>query len=411
MKILLLTQWFQPESHFMGVPFARALMEKGHQVQVLTGFPNYPSGKIYNGYKVKFIQKETVEGIPVIRVPLYPSHDLSAVKRTLNYASFALAASTIGTWAIDKADVAHIYHPPASLGLPAYITKLFRKIPFLYDIKDLWPDTLTASGVFNNKTGIKIINEWCNFIYRKADKIGVCTEGFKRKLIERNVPQKKVEVIYNWCDDNIIKINKPNIELAEKYGIDKSFNIIYAGNIGKAQRLDSVLESAKILKNNFDRIKFIFIGDGVELENLKNITKGNSLNNIVFISKQPVDKIADFFALADVLLVHLKKQELFEITIPSKIQAYMAVGKPILNAVNGESKEIVEISNSGISAEPDNPQDIADAVVKLYNMPKSDLSELGINGYNFYQSKFSMKAGIEKYERVFHDILKRSYRC
>jgi glycosyltransferase involved in cell wall biosynthesis len=405
MKILLLTQWFQPESHFMGVPFAKALMEKGHQVQVLTGFPNYPGGKIYDGYKVKFIQKEVVDGVSVIRVPLYPSHDQSAIRRMLNYSSFALAASTIGAWAIEKADVAHIYHPPASLGLPACILRLLRNIPFVYDIKDLWPDTLTASGVFKNKAGIKLINGWCNFIYKKADKIAVCTEGFKRKLIERGVSNEKTQVIYNWCDDNTIKICEPDYQLAENYGLANSFNIIFAGNIGKAQGLDTILKAAQILLPNHPNIKFVFIGDGVELQNLKGIVKENALYNVTFIPKQPMEKIASFLSLADVLLVHLRRQELFEITIPSKLQAYMAVGKPVLNAVNGESMEVVKKADAGLSAAPDNPQNIAETALKLFNLSKEKRDQLGKNGHNFYQNSFSMKKGVEKYETLFNDII------
>ena len=205
MRILFIAHYFQPEPNFfVGLPFAKALRDRGHQVQVLTGFPNYPGGRIYDGYKVKFIHRETLDGIPIIRVPLYPSHDQSSIKRTLSYISLSLSQAVIGPFAVDKADVSYVSQGPATVGWPSIIHKVFRRIPFVYNIQDLWPDTLPSSGMFDSGIGYKLIDKWCKFVYRQAAKIIVISPGMKTALIKRGVPQEKIEVIYNWCDDSLI---------------------------------------------------------------------------------------------------------------------------------------------------------------------------------------------------------------
>jgi len=237
MRILFITQWFQPEQMFKGLPFAKELLKLGHEVEVLTGFPNYPEGKIYNGYKIRFLQRETIDGVPVIRVPLYPSHDRSGWRRFVNYVSFALSAAIIGPWVVKKADVAYVYHPPATIGFPAAMIKLLRGIPFVYDIQDLWPDTLTATGMFTNKLGLWLVDRWCRFVYWAANKIIVLSPGFKNALIERGVPGDKIKVIYNWVDDTMVKQVPKNPALAAKLGLDGKFNIAFAGNMGKHRPL------------------------------------------------------------------------------------------------------------------------------------------------------------------------------
>jgi glycosyltransferase involved in cell wall biosynthesis len=197
MRILMLTQWFDPEPTFKGLTFAKALRERGHEVEILTGFPNYPGGKVYPGYRIRPFQREVMEGIPVIRVPLYPSHDNSAIRRVANYATFALSAAAIGTAAVKPADVMYVYHPPATVAFPAMLIGSIRRIPFVYDIQDLWPDTLGATGMVNNKSLLKMVGRWCRWTYRAAARIVVLSPGFKELLVARGVPREKIEVIYN----------------------------------------------------------------------------------------------------------------------------------------------------------------------------------------------------------------------
>ena len=232
MKILFITQWFQPESFLKGLPFAKELVKRGHTVEVLTGFPNYPGGKLYSGYKVKILQRETIDGISVIRVPLYPSHDNSGLKRFFNYASFALSAALMGPFLVHKADVAYVYNPPSTVCFSAGMIKLLRGIPLVYDIQDLWPESLADSDMFQNKFGMWLVDRFCRFYYKVANKIVVLSPGYKDILIERGVRQDKIEVIYNWCDDTQIHPVPCSSKLAHELGMEGKFNIIFAGNMG-----------------------------------------------------------------------------------------------------------------------------------------------------------------------------------
>ena len=402
MRILFIAHYFQPEPNFfVGLPFAKALQEKGHQVQVLTGFPNYPGGRIYDDYKVKFIQKETIDGVPVIRVPLYPSHNRSSAKRILSYISLSLSQSFIGPFAVKDADVAFVSQGPAAIGLPAIIHKMFRKIPFVYNIQDLWPDTLASTGMFNSKLGYKLVDMWCKHVYKKAAKIVVIAPGMKKKLIERGVPAEKIEVIYNWCDDSLICRQESNQQLAKELGMDGKFNIVFAGNMGKAQALEAVIKAAQILQNDCKDVQFVLVGSGVEVENLKKMTSQLSLENVKFLGRKPITEIGSILRLADVLLVHLRDDPLFRITIPSKTQAYLATGRPIMIGVNGDAADLVENAGAGLRCEPENPQNIAEAVMKFYNMEKGQLLQMGTNGMDFYDQNLSFNVAIKHYLEIF----------
>jgi colanic acid biosynthesis glycosyl transferase WcaI len=367
MKILLLTQWFDPEPTFKGLAFAKELKRQGHEVQVLTGFPNYPSGKIYDGYKLKFYQREEIEGISILRVALYPNHDSSALRRILNYISFAFMAMLFGIFATKKADVIYAYHPPLTVGIAAIFIKLFRRTPIVYDIQDMWPDTLKATGMLNNKKILNFIGSVCKLVYRFVDHIVVLCPGFKQLLIERDVPKEKISVIYNWCDVQGLTQAKP-AKLEYQQLMQNKFNIVFAGNMGKAQALDTILEVAKQLKNIQD-IQFVFVGGGTETERLKQRSIIENISNAVFIPQMPMAEVGEVLKLSDLLLVHLKKDPLFEITVPSKTQAYMAMGMPVLMAVAGDAAELVQKAECGGVAISEDVASLEHAILKIYYLP------------------------------------------
>jgi colanic acid biosynthesis glycosyl transferase WcaI len=407
MRILFLTHYFQPEPNFfMGLPFAKELVRRGHQVQVLTGFPNYPGGKIYEGYKVKLFQKESMDGIPVYRFPLYPSHDRSSFKRILCYSTLSLSQSMIAPFVIKSADVVYVVQGPATIGLPATVLKWLRGIPFVYNIQDLWPDSLLSTEMFNSNLGLRMLHGWCNFVYRRATKIAVIASGMKKKLIERGVPGEKIEVIYNWCDGQLICREDRDENLARQLGFAGKFNVVFAGNMGKAQALDAVIEAAGLLRSNFPNIQFVFIGSGMDVDKLKSVSQKKELNNVLFLPRRPVSEIGPVLRLADVLLVHLRKDPLFSITIPSKTQAYLAIGRPLLMAVEGDASELVNRAQAGLSCEPENPQAIAAAVKKLHDMVPSQRQQLGENGQSFYDRELSFSVAADRYEQLFKTVIK-----
>ncbi|WP_338014903.1 glycosyltransferase family 4 protein [Pseudomonas cavernicola] len=230
-RVLLLTQWFDPEPTFKGQVFARELVRQGFEVEVVTGFPNYPGGKLYPGYKLRLLQREQIDGVQVTRVPLYPSHDQGAVGRVLNYVSFAAASLCYGLFGAKRPDVIYAYHPPLTVGITAALIRLFRRVPVVYDIQDMWPDTLRATGMLSNEKALKVVSAVCDWVYRRANQLVVLSPGFKRLLIERGVPEGKIEVIYNWCAEDSLATPLGSVPVSFP-GNDK-FRVLFAGNMGK----------------------------------------------------------------------------------------------------------------------------------------------------------------------------------
>ena len=402
MKILLLTQWFDPEPTFKGLAFAKELKRQGHEVQVLTGFPNYPGGKIYDGYKLKLCQREEIEGISILRVPLYPNHDSSALKRIFNYISFAFMAILFGIFATKKADVIYAYHPPLTVGIAAIFIKFFRRTPIVYDIQDMWPDTLKATGMLNNNKILNVIGSVCKLVYRSVDHIVVLCPGFKKMLIERTVPEHKISIIYNWCDEQGLTQAQP-AKVEYQQLMQNRFNIVFAGNMGKAQALDTILDVAKKIQNIQD-LQFVFVGGGTETERLKQRLTTENISNTVFIPRMPMAEVGGILKLSNLLLVHLKKDPLFEITVPSKTQAYMAMGKPVLMAVAGDAADLIQRAECGCVATSEDVESIQQAILRIYHLSASEQLQMGLNARNYYLQKLSLEIGVRQFVEVFEKV-------
>jgi len=398
-RILLLTQWFEPEPTFKGLTFAKALRDAGIDVEVLTGFPNYPIGRLYPGYRIKIIQHEEIQGIKVTRVPLYPSHDRSVLRRIANYLSFAISAFIYGVFFARRVDVIYAYHPPLSVGAVAVVLKFLRGWRVVLDVQDLWPDTLRATGMLNNEGVLSMIGSTAGLIYRWSDMVVVLSKGFQDRLISRGVPRAKVEVIHNWADEEKLHNCEEVISFANS--TKASFNILFAGNIGSAQSLDAVVDAAVLLRERKSHVRFIFLGTGLEVDSLQKEVKARGLDNVEFLEPVPMEQVGAYLKSADALLVHLRRDELFEITIPSKTQAYMAVGKPILMAVQGEASELVRRAGCGLLAAPQDPVNLANAADRLSKMTNEELFEMGCSGLQFYKNELSLHIGALKFKKVF----------
>ncbi len=392
----MLTQWFQPEPQFKGLPLAKALTEMGHEVEVLTGFPNYPGGKLYPGYRLKFWQRDIVDDIKVTRAFLYPSHDKSALGRILNYASFALS-SALMIFAIRRPDIVYVYCPPMTAAAAAMVLRFFRRVPYVIDIQDLWPDTLASTGMVNSPTIIRLVGAWSKLAMRFASALVVLSPGFKLRLSERRV-KPPVHVIPNWAPPEIEEQAKaiPQKDL----NADKCFNILFAGNMGKAQALDTVIAAAKRLKNEAPSVRLTFIGGGVEVEHLQATSEASGTNNIIFLKPRAPKDMGSVFADADALLVHLRNDPLFEITIPSKTQAYLAIGRPILMGVRGDAARLVKLAQAGVCFTPEDPDGLAEAVLALLTLSPEARQAMGDAGAAYYRDELSFEKGVKSLEQV-----------
>ncbi len=402
-RILLITQWFDPEPTFKGLAFAKELAKNGFEVEVLTGFPNYPIGKLYSGYRIKLLQRELIDGIKISRVPLYPSHNYSVFKRILNYLSFSISSFIYGLFAAQKPDVIYAYHPPPTVGVSALLIRFFRRIPVLYDIQDMWPDTLQATGMIKNEKMLQTIGRVCQWIYKNADQLVVLSPGFKQLLIERGVSESKINVIYNWANADALVASQTKID--SNFPLNKHFRIVFAGNIGPAQALDTVLDAAEILQSKNSNIFFVLIGDGLESGRLKKRASQENLKNIIFLPSVSMLEIGSYLKEADALLVHLKKDALFEITIPSKTQAYMSIGKPLLMAVRGDASNLVQQSRGGVTAQPEDSESVANAAEYLANMHHSELYEMGLRAKYYYETNLSIQIGAMHFSNIFRRMI------
>ena len=396
MRILLLTQWFQPEQNFKGLPLAQALANLGHEVEVLTGFPNYPEGKLYPGHRIKMRQVETMGGVRVTRAPLYPSHDSSVFGRVLNYSSFAISSALL-IFSIRRPDVVYVYCPPMTAATAATALRLIRRVPYVIDVQDLWPDTLVSTGMVKEGTIVKLVGLWSAFAMRWANALIVLSPGFRVRLEERGATCP-IHVIPNWAPPEIEEmgsIDSPRVGTHRE-----TFNILFAGNMGKAQSLETVILAAKRLKKEVPFIKFTLIGGGVDVERLKALSASAGTDNIVFLPPRSTKDMASVFREADALLVHLRDDPLFSITIPSKTQAYLAMGLPILMGVRGDAADMLEAAQAGIAFTPEDADSLAESAVQLSAMSHKAREAMGRSGSAFYREHLAFSTGVKAIERV-----------
>ncbi len=400
MRILFLSQWFQPEPNFKGLPFAKALTERGHHVEVLTGFPNYPGGKIYPGYRVRLCQREIMDGIRVNRVALYPSHDKSALRRAINYLSFAFSAFFVGPWVIGRPDTIYVCNL-VTLAPVAFLIRFFFRSKVVIDVLDIWPESIASSTMLNNKIALFVLDNICKWVYRKADKLIAPSPGIKRALINKGVSPEKIEVIYHWCDESKIQKNAPTSDLVKNLEFSGKFVVLFAGTMGIVQGLDTLLDCAKICREKLPKVKIVFIGGGIDRARLEQRKNEMGLDNVVFLPPRPLESMGEIFAIADALIVHLKDEPLFRITVPSKTQAYLYVGKPIIMAIKGDAEDLVREARAGIVCESENPKQMAESIETLYSMSSEDRDRMGMSGLEYYKKNLSFASGVDQFEKLF----------
>jgi len=390
MRILYLTQWFDPEPGVIKGPrFVRALEAAGHDVRVVTGFPNYPTGRLYPGYRLRAIMRETVDGARVVRLPLYPSHDASSWRRALNYLTFFVSALLYVLMRRERHDLAYVYHPPITVGLAAALAGMVRRLPFVLEIQDLWPDTVAASGMGGARWLVRLLGPICSFVYRRAAAIIVQSAGMRGALIDRGVPAAKITVVRNWAD-----VEDPPIHThtEERPGL----TIVYGGNFGRAQALAAVVDAAAIIERRRGDIRILLYGDGVDAAALRERARPAAVTRLEFRDRVPLAEIVEVFARADGLLLHLADDPLFAITIPSKTQFYLAMGRPIVAGVGGEAADLLRESGVALIAPPEDPEALAAAICALADLPRDRREAMGRAGQAFYRRTLSLEQGLKQ---------------
>lgn len=400
MKILIFSQYYYPEAVPKTAELAESLYKRGHEVSVVTGFPHYPGGKLFDGYKLSIYKREIINQISVLRCFEYPYHGEKPILRMINYLSFMISAP-FAAFFTPKFDVIYVWHPPLTVGVAAWIFAKLKGIPFVYDVQDIWPDFVVLSGMMKEGTIVRVLRRLEKFVYSKATQLIVGTNTAKQNLLGKSVDTVKISVLPNWIDEELFEdLSETQRNAArKKLNWEEKFVFLFAGNIGIVQGLETILGAAEILKHN-QHIRFVFVGDGTDKARLTKLLVEKKLENVEFLGRKPLEEMPELMSAADCLLVHLKDSGLSQYVIPSKIMAYLASGKTILIAMNGIAAELVLNAEAGFVCEPENPSKLADEMVKISALKELELNEFGQNGKKYLRANFAKETVISQYEEL-----------
>lgn len=401
----------------MGAPAARASelarhwADSGHEVSVLTGFPNHPTGVVpleWGSRLRRLAYRETIGRVNVFRTWLWPLPNRKSHERMRNYASFCVSAGLRGL-TLPRPEVIIATSPQLLVGLAGWWIAYSRQIPFVFEVRDLWPESLTAVGVGREGSVLHYtLSGIARFLYERADHIVVVTPAFKERLIEDwNVPANKISVVENGVEiDNFSPDARVDESLRAEYGLQDRFVASYIGTIGNAHGLETLLDAAAMLLARNPKVIFLLVGEGAEKAAIKAAADSRRLENVKFIDQQSREKIPSFIRTSDTCLVLLKKTDVFKTVIPTKMLEFMSCARPVILGVNGQAQQILEDANAGIAIEPENPTALTNAIQRLYeNRGLGDL--MGQQGRKYIVKNFSRASTAQKYIGVLDRLSKK----
>ena len=396
MRILIVSQYFWPEN-FRINDIALGLKERGHEIIVLTAFPNYPHGKFYEGYEKK-PKVEVWNDIKIYRSRLISRGNGGGIRLFLNYISFALSG-VLGAFRIkEDVDSILVFEPsPITVGIPAIVAKYLKKAPISFWVQDLWPASLSAAGGMRNKFVLKFFDLVTRIIYRESRFVLIQSRMFENYILDQGIPKDKIRYLPNTTEDFYFP------KSSNKYNdiLPKGFKIFFAGNLGEAQSLDTFVDAAKEVVNRGVLVHWVIIGDGRYRSTLETKVEKLGLSDYVhFLGKYPPTEMADFFSYADALYVSLKREYIFSLTIPSKIQSYLACGKPILASLDGEGAKIIREAKAGYTSPAEDSLGLSENILKLFNLSKENRELLGSNGLMYFEKEFKREIVLDKIEVV-----------
>jgi glycosyltransferase involved in cell wall biosynthesis len=372
LKILFFSHYFPPEVNAPATrvfQMGRRWVRAGHEVQVITCAPNVPTGKVYDGYRNRPIQHETVEGIRVTRTWTFLAPNKGSVRRSLNYISYLFSAGLAGLFTRNP-DLIIATTPQFFCGWTGALVARLRRVPFVLEVRDLWPESIVAVNAMKPGLAIRFLGWLEQKLYAAAGLIVTVGDGYRSRLIERGVPSSKIAVITNGVDRETLKPGARDESLREKFGLAGKFVCAYVGTIGMACGLDVVLRAATLLKQQGrNDITFLLVGDGAVRDELQDQATGQELDNIIFAGLQPKPLIPALLATSDACLVHLRKQELFQSVLPSKLFEAAAMARPVILGVQGSAASLLTDMNGGICIEPENEEELCSAVTRLSDDP------------------------------------------
>jgi colanic acid biosynthesis glycosyl transferase WcaI len=410
-KILYVSQYFPPE---MGAPAARAAelsrhwSQAGHEVSVLTGFPNHPTGVIPPEYKSKarrLVVREKIDGVDVVRTWLLPFPNRKAYERMLNYSSFCLSSATTGLF-VSRPDVVIGTSPQLLVGLSGWWIARSKRVPFVFEVRDLWPESLAAVGMGSEHSVLhRSLAKIAGFLYRRSDHIVVVTPAFEEYLVDHwKVPREKISVVENGVETNLFAPQVDGGHLRYQLGAEGRFIVCYIGTMGMAHGLETLVSAADRLRQVAPDVLFLLVGEGADKERIIALAKTRGLSNLRFVDQQPRERIPEYICASDASLVLLKKTDLFKTVIPTKMLEFMSCSRPVILGVDGQAREIVEEAQAGVFMEPESVDALVEAIVRLRGDAR--LREtLGNNGRRHILEYFSRQRTAASYIQVLEKLV------
>lgn len=405
MKLCIFTNHFYPED-FKVNDIAFELTQRGINVTVITAIPDYPKGKFFEGYSLFKRRREIVNGVKVIRLPIIPRGKGGAIRLVLNYVSYFICASIFTFFHAfkNKYDAVFVHlTSPFFIGIPAVHLKKRQNIPLYFWTLDLWPESLISAAGISHPLIIKPQCKMVAKVYKNCDKILIGSKGFEKSICEKGDFKDKLVYFPNWAE-NVIPPQDFSVSAIVPFDNPNNFILLFAGNLGEAQNLDAIIQSAERLKEN-KNIKYVFVGDGRRKEHLEMLVNEKKLNDTVyFLGRYPIETMPIFMQKSSVLLFSLKDELCFNLTVPSKVQFYMAQGKSILAMINGDGADLVNEAKCGFAVPANDIDAFVDAIKKMYNLSKDELNQLGMNGKKYYEDNFTKEQRIEHLIKILNNV-------
>jgi len=403
-RILIVSQYFWPEN-FRINDLVSALKERGHTITVLTGLPNYPRGRFFEGYGLGRTGRDEFEGIPVFRVPIFPRFTGRSWQLALNFASFALSSCLLAPFVCrSKYDIVFAFEPsPVTVALPAIVMRMLRRMPFIFWVQDLWPESLSATGAVSSPWVLGLVRGLVRWIYRRSDRILVQSKGFIPRVVEVGADAARVRYFPNWAETLYVPMESVPSEI--EASLPKGFRIVFAGNLGAAQSLGTIVAAAARLRDHSD-IHWVILGDGREEAALRRLVADAGVGKTVhLLGRKPVEAMPAYFAAADALLVTLRADAIFALTIPSKVQSYLACGRPVLAALDGEGADVIREAGAGIAVAAGDDAALAEAALHLYRLSPVERAALGRNGRAYFERHFERERLVSQLELWMKDAV------
>ena len=396
MRVLILAIYHDPEPIPKTGELARELQSRGHEVTVVTAFPHYPSGDLYPGYRLAPWRWENRGGVRVLRTYIFPYHGTRSSLRMVNYFTWMLS-SIQAAWLAPSCDVLYVWHPPLTVGVSAWVISKLKRVKYIYDVQDLWPESALASGLMRPGLLVNLLHRLADWVYARAPRIFVVSHAAAASLRRRGVDGAKIAVAHHWVDTAAFNTDSGR-DIRAEFGWSGRFVVMFAGNIGMVQGLETAIEAAALMSPESD-VHVVFVGDGADHSRLERLAADRQTGNVQFIGRHSPSEMPAFLRSADALLVHLRPSEIADYAIPTKILSYLAAARPILCAAGGPSAEMVTEAGAGLTTPPGDASALAAAMLRLASMTSEERVELGDSGRRFLETHLDRKKIIDFYER------------